>query len=295
MIKNILYSPIPDDRFKLQHPHIALFLSWVLILGILGFALWSTSNLADIVTINDELATSGKIQTLSPSQDLRLSSLLPINILSQLTMAQIHVKFVDNSIPLGICPISHPILWDLNSTMNIQTDNSIFLRMDANSTCSCDSGDTYCSVRFVFHHTSALNWRVLAINYAKFYFNFAWTQLTTQDNLNTLKLSDLGLVLIIEDYSVNGITLDISSNIIEHSIILTFNDFFVNLVNYQEGSLIGNVPTIIITKPSFINYITTFLAVSFGLFGFIGVLLRIFFYKEVTTTQSSIKLTSYNL
>jgi len=130
----------------------------------------------------------------------------------------------------------------------------------------------------------------MVVDKDSFYFNIHSPTLTSLDNKHIFSFNSIGFNFIVERYQLSGV--DIANAISVHSITFNFNDKLTILSEEIRGNIIGQVPTIIITTPSRNDYIVTFLAISFGLFGVISIINKLLFYSaDSKDVKESIELT----
>jgi len=289
MCRKILYSPIETSKFQLKHELSAIILSWLLIFVIIAYSLWATYKLENKVIIDNEISSNNKLQVLSSAQDTTLASSVPVQIFNSLKNLSITIQII-NDVVRDSCQVGDRIFWNGTYIPSISTNNISFYNINHEVECSCRTSIFVCLLEFNFNIQPANNWRSIVVDKDAFYFNLHSTTLTSLDNKHIFSFNSIGFNFITERYQLSGV--DITSAISLHSITFNFNDKLTILSERIRGDIIGEVPTIIITTPSRNDYIVTFLAISFGLFGVISIINKLLFYSaSYNSKEKDIELT----
>jgi len=245
-----------------------------------------------IVKITNEESSSNKFQILTPDQDLVLSNKLIFHIFNNIDNITMDIRMT-NDMNRGACLIGDSIFMNGTVQNSISSDNSTYIFVDRHMNCICHNQNISCLMSLQFIITSATNWKVLFNDYNVFYMNKNDIGLTNGASQFKMLFEAIGMRLNNEYYQVTGT--DMSNQISTHSIIFNFKKKLKDLVQEKRSTLIGDVPTISIINPTLSDYLVTFLALSFGLFGFISIINKLLFYREmkVDETPSSMELNKH--
>jgi len=276
MIKYILYTPIDSDEYKISRISWAILLNWVCILIIIAFAFYLMINIDDKITIVQQPSNGSKIQILSTTQELNLSRSTPFLIFNNMKTMSFQIRQVNNVVR-GSCLAGDQVIWNNTNVVSPNTDNKTYIQFYTTTKCFCKQEIFDCIFQYEFIVTAANNWRSITYPKKAFYINHLSTSLTSSDiDQNKIQFDAIGLQNTRELYTLQGTPLTISS----HAIIIIFKDLFSSLIEDYQENVIGDVPTIIISNPTWSDKLVYFLATSFGLFGFLNIITRLLCYSK---------------
>lgn len=273
-MSNLFYSPIDSGLYEIKNIRLTAVFAWLMILVILIFSIIVTKSQDDVVVITIDKQSDDKVQVMTPEADLLISNGLTPNILNNINNIVISIKTINDQ-NRGSCLINNIINWNGTNTFVISTDNMTFWALTLNTPCTCNSESFICKMEYTLDLSTMNNWKVFSIPYNMVYFNFNNLKLTTIDNKHMISYNNIGVSLLKNTYSVTGNSQTLST----HSVSFYFNDYLSQLSKSYRSETLGQITTIDFVKLKWNDYLVSFLALSFGLFGFISIIIRVLCYK----------------
>jgi len=243
---------------------------------------WITYNLDDKAVLSKSLSTSEKVQILSSEQDLNLSNKLVSQFLWNTIKLKFQIKTINDQLR-STCLVGDQILWNNTVDPVVITDNTTYWNWLIDQPCYCKQEILVCRFDYTFDMTTPANWHVLSIPYNSTYINYQTTRFSTLDNKHRISFPTIGLSTLSETYSVTGNP----QVVISHAITFIGQNNFDSLSSRVRAEVVGEVVTITFVKPGWSDYLTSYLALSFGAFGFITIVVRMFcFTRDSENTNS---------
>jgi len=280
-LKKIIHLPVDDKTYNLTNVGGALLFSWSLIIIIILFALYSANNLSETVTLENHPSSNQLIQVMTFNQEKFLSDQITSLVIQEIITSDVFIKWTTN-FPIGDCPTNTPVEWDQSTAVTTSLIDG-FLSIESSSVIICNTQNLNVVYSLVFKVQTSPNWNSLNLNVSSLFINM--NPISFLIGTDEISFDSIGLRLIIEDYRCN--TILFNDKISTHAIIFNFGLTLDKLLNGHKTHLLGSLPTVITRQPTLIDKLVYFLALSFGLFGVIAILVKFMCYNKSNGGESS--------